>query len=68
MGRGAELMEFVLGEGLDAASEERLPRTTEVVESCYGKLKALEDSQSKGGLTGLVLSLDAISWIGATRC
>ena len=36
---------------------ERLPGTTEVLESCFGKLKGLEDGQSKSGFTGLVLSL-----------
>ncbi len=56
----AELMEFVRGEGLKARPGERLPGTTEVVESCFGKLKALEDGQSKGGFTGLVLSLGAM--------
>jgi hypothetical protein len=39
---------------------ERLPGTTEVLESCFGKLKGLEDGQSKSGFTGLVLSLGAI--------
>ena len=39
---------------------ERLPGTTEVLESCFGKLKALEDGQSKSGFTGLVLSLGAM--------
>jgi hypothetical protein len=38
---------------------ERLPGTTEVLESCFGKLKGLEDGQSKSGFTGLVLSLGA---------
>ena len=37
-----------------------MPGTTEVLESCFGKLKALEDGQSKSGFTGLVLSLGAM--------
>ena len=37
-----------------------MPGTTEVLESCFGKLKGLEDGQSKSGFTGLVLSLGAI--------
>ena len=45
---------------MKARPGERLPGTTEVVESCFGKLKALEDGQSKGGFTGLVLSLGAM--------
>jgi hypothetical protein len=59
-GLRGELLEFVRGEGLKAHPGERLPGTTEVVESCFGKLKALEDGQSKGGFTGLVLSLGAM--------
>jgi hypothetical protein len=55
-----ELMDFVREEGLKARPWERLPGTTEVLESCFGKLKALEDVQSKGGFTGLVLSLGAM--------
>jgi hypothetical protein len=55
-----ELIAFVRGESLKARFGERLPGTTEVVESCFGKLKALEDGQSKSGFTGLVLSLAAM--------
>lgn len=55
-----ELIDFVRGESLKARLGERLPGTTEVVESCFGKLKALEDGQSKSGFTGLVLSLGAM--------
>jgi hypothetical protein len=55
-----ELIDFVRGESLKARLGERLPGTTEVLESCFGKLKALEDGQSKSGFTGLVLSLGAM--------
>jgi hypothetical protein len=55
-----DLIQFVRGEALKAHSGERLPGTTEVLESCFGKLKALEDGQSKSGFTGLVLSLGAM--------
>jgi hypothetical protein len=55
-----ELIGFVRGESLKTRLGERLPGTTEVVESCFGKLKALEDGQSKSGFTGLVLSLGAM--------
>ena len=63
-----ELIEFVRGEGLKARPGERLPGTTEVVESCFGKLKALEDGQAKSGFTGLVLSLGAMvsDWTAET--
>lgn len=37
-----------------------MPGTTEVLESCFGKLRGLEDGQSKSGFTGLVLSLGAM--------
>jgi hypothetical protein len=55
-----DLIHFVRGEALKARLGERLPGTTEVLESCFGKLKALEDGQSKSGFTGLVLSLGAM--------
>ncbi len=63
-----ELIDFVQGESLKARPGERLPGTTEALESCFGKLKALEDGQSKGGFTGLVLSLGAMvsDWTAAT--
>ena len=44
-----ELIAFVRGESLKARFGERLPGTTEILESCFGKLKALEDGQSKSG-------------------
>jgi hypothetical protein len=53
------LIQFVRGESLKAHFGERLPGTTEVVESCFGKSKGLEDGQSKSGFTGLILSLGA---------
>jgi hypothetical protein len=55
-----ELIRFVTVESSKARIDERLPGTTEVLESSFGKLKALEDGQSKSGFTGLVLSLGAM--------
>jgi hypothetical protein len=55
-----ELIQFVTTESSKARIGERLPGTTEVLESCFGKVKELEDSQSKSGFTGLVLSLGAM--------
>lgn len=55
-----ELIHFVRCESLKARFGERLPGTTEVVESCFGKLKGLEGDQSKSGFTGLILSLGAM--------
>jgi hypothetical protein len=56
-----QLIAFVVDESSKVRSRERLPATTEVRESCFGKLKALEDGQSKSGSTGLVLSLGAMA-------
>ena len=63
-----ELIHFVRCESLKGRHGERLPGTTEVLESCFGKLKALEDGQSKSGFTGLVLSLGAMvsDWTAAS--
>lgn len=55
-----ELIDFVTRQSSRARVGERLPGTTEVLESCFGRLKALEDGQSKSGFTGLVLSLGAM--------
>ena len=63
-----ELIAFVTDESSTVRQGERLPGTTEVVESCFGKLKALEDGQCKSGFTGLVLSLGAMvsTWTAET--
>ena len=55
-----ELIRFVTVESSKIRIGDCLPGTTEVLESCFGKLKALEDGQSKSGFTGLVLSLGAM--------
>jgi hypothetical protein len=55
-----ELIAFVTQESAKARPGERLPGTTEVLESCFGRLKGLESAQSKSGFTGLVLSLGAM--------
>ena len=55
-----QLLGFVVDESSKVRQGERLPGTTEVLESCFGKLKDLEDGQSKSGFTGLVLSLGAM--------
>jgi hypothetical protein len=39
----------------------RLVASTEVLESCFGKLKRLERDQSRDGITGLALALGAIA-------
>ena len=55
-----QLLAFVTDESAKVRPGERLPGTTEVLESCFGKLKSLEEDQSKSGFTGLVLSLGAM--------
>jgi hypothetical protein len=55
-----QLIAFVTSEASKARPGEVLPGTTEVLESCFGKLKALEAGHSKSGFTGLVLSLGAM--------
>ncbi|MCH7688132.1 MAG: hypothetical protein IH899_15870 [Planctomycetes bacterium] len=55
-----ELQAFVRDESLKAHAGERLPGSTEVLESCFGKLKSLEREHSRSGFTGFVLSLCAV--------
>jgi hypothetical protein len=55
-----ELIAFVDRESSKAREGERLPGSTEVLESCFGKLKFLERDQRRSGFTGLVLSVGAI--------
>jgi hypothetical protein len=55
-----ELAAFVRDESAKAAPGERLPGSTEVLESCFGKLKALEQHHSRSGFTNLILSLGAL--------
>lgn len=55
-----QLVEFVKAQSSASAPHEQLPASTELLESCFGKLKYLEQEQSKSGFTGLVLSLGAI--------
>ena len=55
-----EFVCFVTMESQQVKDGERLPGSTEVLESCFGKLKMLEGNQSKNGFTGLILGLGAI--------
>ncbi len=55
-----ELQMFVESESSKAREGERLPGSTEVLESCFGKFKSLERDQIKGGFTSLLLSVAAI--------
>jgi hypothetical protein len=56
---GEDLATFVDEQARPLRRGERLPGSSEVLESCFGKFKALEREQSKGGFTGLLLALAA---------
>jgi len=45
---------------MKARADERLLGSSEVIESIFGKLKRLEQDQSKSGFTGLLLSVAAM--------
>jgi hypothetical protein len=55
-----ELVRFVGTQGRHTRSGERFPGSTEVLESCFGKMKVLEKQQSRGGFTSLVISFGAL--------
>jgi len=55
-----ELVQFVATQGRRAKPGERLPGSTEVLESCFGKMKQLEKQQARGGFTGFILSFGAL--------
>jgi hypothetical protein len=56
----SELVRFVRGEASKVKPGGRLPGSTEVLESCFGRFKALEKDQSKGGFTSLLLGFGAL--------
>jgi hypothetical protein len=57
----AELIKFVRAEASKAKPGERLPGSTEVLESCFGKFKTMErDQQAKGGFTSLLLGFGTL--------
>lgn len=55
-----EVERFVAEQSAAARPGERLVGSTEILESCFGKLKNLERQQSQSGFTGLILSLGAL--------
>ena len=55
-----DLLEFVSDEAAQLAEGERLPLMTEVLESCFGRLKFLEGDQQQRGFSALLLSLGAL--------
>jgi hypothetical protein len=56
----AEMVAFVADQSKSLKPGERLPGSTQVLESCFGTLKALEKDHSRSGFTGLVLGLGAL--------
>jgi hypothetical protein len=54
-----ELLGFVDKQAQRARTGERFPGSTEILESCFGRLKQLEKQQSRGGFTSLVLGFGA---------
>lgn len=55
-----ELVGFVSKQARQTQPGERLPGSTEVLESSFGKMKALEKQQSRGGFTSLLLAFGAL--------
>jgi hypothetical protein len=55
-----ELVSFVAAQARQTQLGERWPGSTEVLESCFGKLKQLEKQQARGGFTSFVLSFGAL--------
>jgi hypothetical protein len=54
-----DLTEFIARQAQPLKAGERLPGTSEVIESAFGKFKTIERDQAKGGFTGLLLALAA---------
>jgi hypothetical protein len=55
-----ELVTFVARQARRTRPGERLPGSTEVLESCFGRFKQLERQQARGGFTSLLLSFGAL--------
>jgi hypothetical protein len=54
-----EFLKFVAAQARPLKRGERLPFTSEVIESVFGKYKTVERDQARGGFTGLLLALAA---------
>ena len=55
-----EFVAFVAGESSLLRPDERLPGSSEILESAFGKLKSMEGEHQKCGFTSLLLSLGAL--------
>jgi hypothetical protein len=58
-GLRTQLLAFVHDQASQARPDERLPGSSEILESCFGKYKSLERDQVHGGLTSLLLAFGA---------
>jgi hypothetical protein len=56
----AELVTFLARQARRVRPGERLPGSTEVLESCFGRFKQLEKQQARGGFTSLLLGFGAL--------
>jgi hypothetical protein len=56
----SELIKFVRDQARKAKAGERLPGSTEALESCFGRFKTLEKDQAKGGFTSLILGFGTL--------
>jgi hypothetical protein len=54
-----DLTEFVARQAKPLKPGERVPGTSEVIESAFGKFNTVERDQARGGFTGLLLALAA---------
>lgn len=55
-----DLLQFIQLQSLKIQINERLPASTEVIESVFGKLKRIEKDQSKNGFTSMILAIPAM--------
>jgi hypothetical protein len=60
VGLAKELIRFLARQARQAKRGERLVGSTEVLESCFGKMKQLEKQQARGGFTSLLVSFGAL--------
>lgn len=56
----SELLEFVAEQSSQAPGGKRLPGSSEILESSFGKFKSLQGEHQRGGFTQLVLSYAAL--------
>lgn len=55
-----DILDFVKQESQKAKPGERLPGSSELIESVFGKQKFIEKEQSKSGFTGMLLTMGAM--------